>query len=69
MNRLQVAYNSGSSQAVSQIIEKAKTCEPVNLYAKDKKVNLIDVACLQQGGGQQAASQEEAARENSGSEE
>lgn len=66
MGKMQAAYSNGSSQAVAQIIERAKTCEPVNLYAGETQVNLIDVACLQKQAGQGEGAQ---AEENMNSEE
>jgi len=68
MSQMQAAYSSGSTQTISQIVKKAKTCEPINLYTEEKEVNLIDVACLQQAGqkaGMKDSSETEESTESS----
>lgn len=47
---LQNAYITGQNNTVSSLIDQAsnKECKPFNVYAGDKKVDLINVACLQQ---------------------
>lgn len=48
LGQMQTAFNQGVEQSIGQIMQQAKTCQPVNLYSGDTQVNLIDVACLQQ---------------------
>lgn len=47
---LQNAYMTGKSDTVNALIEQAsnKECKPFNVYAGEKKVDLINVSCLQQ---------------------
>lgn len=47
---LQNAYIAGQNETVAKLIDQAsnKECKPFNVYAGDKKVDLINVACLQQ---------------------
>lgn len=47
---LQNAYITGGNDTVINLITQAsnKECKPFNVYAGDKKVDLINVACLQQ---------------------
>ncbi len=47
---LQNAYVAGQNNTINSLIEQAsnKECKPFNVYSGDKKVDLINVACLQQ---------------------
>jgi type II secretory pathway pseudopilin PulG len=42
------AFQSGYEQAILTIIEQARQCEPVPLYAGNVTINLISAECLQQ---------------------
>lgn len=47
---LQNAYIAGQTDTVNKLLEQAanKECKPFNVYAGDKKADLINVSCLQQ---------------------
>ena len=47
---LQNAYMTGKAETVNALITQAenKECKPFNVYIENKKVDLINVACLQQ---------------------
>ncbi len=47
---LQNAYMTGKSDTVNALIEQAsnKECKTFNVYSGEKKVDLINVSCLQQ---------------------
>lgn len=49
MNVMQNAYIAGQNDTVNKLIEQAtnKECKPFNVYAGDKKADLINVECLQ----------------------
>ncbi|EKD44588.1 MAG: hypothetical protein ACD_71C00087G0003 [uncultured bacterium (gcode 4)] len=49
-NVIQNAYLAGQNDTVKALITQAenKECKPFNVYAGDKKVDLINVTCLQQ---------------------
>ena len=50
MSVMQNAYVAGQNDTVAKLIEQAsnKECKSFNVYAGDKKVDLVNVACLQQ---------------------
>jgi len=50
MNVIQGAYRAGQTDTVSKLIEQAsdKECKSFNVFSGEKKVDLINVACLQQ---------------------
>lgn len=47
---LQNAYVAGQNDTVTKLLEQAtnKDCKPFNVYAGEKKADLINVTCLQQ---------------------
>lgn len=47
---LQNAYVAGQTDTVTRLIEQAsnKECKPFNVYVGEKKVDLINITCLQQ---------------------
>lgn len=47
---MQNAYMAGQNDTVNKLLEQAsnKECKPFNVYAGDKKADLINVSCLQQ---------------------
>jgi hypothetical protein len=49
-NVLGAAYVAGGNNAIISVIQQAsdKKCQPINLYAGDAKVDLINVACLKE---------------------
>jgi hypothetical protein len=54
---LRNAYEAGRSDTVNALIGKATDgkCEAVNIFSGDKKVDLINVACLQKAPAGDAA--------------
>ena len=42
----QRAYNAGITNAVNQLIEQTKSCQPIPITSGDQKVEVISVACL-----------------------
>lgn len=42
----QRAYNTGLRDAVNQLIEQSKTCQPIPVTSSDQKVSLISIECL-----------------------
>ena len=54
---LQSAYVAGQNDTVSRLLEQASNteCKPFNVYAGDKKADLINIACLKQTGTDSAA--------------
>lgn len=52
VNVMQNAYIAGQNDTIAKLLEQAdnKECKPFNVYAGDKKADLINVACLQQAG-------------------
>jgi hypothetical protein len=57
----QAAYNSGRTDAVSQVIAEAQKCQPFPVNVGGAQVTLVSVECLQQaakqGEGQAPAQQ------------
>ena len=49
INIIQNAYIAGQNDTVTKLLEQAsnKECKPFNVYAGDKKADLINVSCLQ----------------------
>lgn len=49
LNVMQNAYIAGQNDTVAKLLEHAsnKECKPFNVYAGDKKADLINVSCLQ----------------------
>lgn len=49
MNVMQNAYIAGQNDTVTKLLEQAsnKECKPFNVYAGDKKADLINIICLQ----------------------
>lgn len=49
MNVMQNAYIAGQNDTVTKLLEQAsnKECKPFNVYAGDKKADLINITCLQ----------------------
>ena len=49
INVIQGAYMAGQNDTVNALIKQAedKECKPFNIYAGEKKVDLINIACLQ----------------------
>lgn len=47
---LQNVYTSGQTDTIAKLIEQAsnKECKPFSVYIRDNKVDLVNVACLQQ---------------------
>ncbi len=48
---LEQAYLSGKTSTAAALMEKAEdpSCKPFNVYIGEKKIDLINVACLTQG--------------------
>lgn len=42
----QRAYNAGITNAVNQLIEQTKACQPIPITSGDQKVEVISIACL-----------------------
>jgi hypothetical protein len=51
----QRAYNAGITNAVNQLIEQTKACQPIPITSGDQKVEVISVACLKAPAGTEAA--------------
>jgi hypothetical protein len=51
---LQSGYQQGVTDTVNQAITQAENekCEPFSMYNKDKKIDVINVACLKQNTAQ-----------------
>lgn len=48
---IEQAYLSGKTNTAAALMEKAEdpSCKPFNVYIGEKKIDLINVACLTQG--------------------
>lgn len=42
----QRSYNTGLRDAVTQLIQQAKTCQPIPVTAGEERVDLISLECL-----------------------
>jgi hypothetical protein len=53
---LEKAYISGKTSTVAALMEKAEdpSCKPFNVYIGEKKIDLINVACLNAGRSESA---------------
>ena len=47
-NVYKTAYTKGSGDAVSQLVQKSTSCQPVPVKVGDQTVSFINVGCLQQ---------------------
>lgn len=50
VSQMQKAYqqgqSSGETQTILKILDVAETCQPVNLFAEERQIDLIGVNCL-----------------------
>lgn len=60
-NGLSATYQSGYQRAFADVIGQSQQCQPFNVFVGDAKVDLINVACLQQQGGEETAQEGEGA--------
>lgn len=52
---MQSSYMQWKTDTITELLKQAenKECQPFNVYSQDKKIDLINVACLQQWQNQQ----------------
>jgi|GEM_PF-2065999 len=65
-NGLSATYQAGYQQAFGDVIANSQQCKPFNVFVGEAKVDLINVACLEQAAAQAEAAQKEAMMEKDG---
>lgn len=48
-NAAEEAYKNGQADAVKRVIQQAQNCQPFDVYAGEKRVQLIEIGCLKRG--------------------
>ena len=49
-SELDKAYQQGTSDAVTRVIDEAAKCQAFEIFAGEKRTQLVGVSCLNQGG-------------------